>query len=58
MTLVTNLVPTEADLGVELTGPAQAVIVNDVMTYGVTATNLGPDDAPGVQLINALSLRG
>jgi uncharacterized repeat protein (TIGR01451 family) len=54
VTLVTNVVPTEADLGVALTGPAQAVIVNDWMTYGVTATNLGPDDAPGVLLTNTL----
>jgi uncharacterized repeat protein (TIGR01451 family) len=54
VTQVTNTVPTQADLGVTLTGPAQAVIVNDLMTYGVTATNLGPDDAPGAQLTNTL----
>ena len=54
VTLITNLVPTEADLGVALTGPAQTVIVNDLMTYGVTVTNLGPDDVPDVQLTNTL----
>jgi uncharacterized repeat protein (TIGR01451 family) len=54
VTQVTNAVPTQADLGVTLTGPAQAVIVNDLMTYGVTVTNLGPDDAPDLQLTNTL----
>jgi uncharacterized repeat protein (TIGR01451 family) len=54
VTLVTNVVPTLADLEVALTGPAQAVIVNDWMTYSVSATNLGPDDAPGVLLTNTL----
>ena len=53
-TQVTNAVPPQADLGVTLTGPAQAVIVNDLLTYGVTATNLGPSDAPGVMLTNTL----
>jgi uncharacterized repeat protein (TIGR01451 family) len=54
VTEVTSSILPQADLGVTLTGPAQAVIVNDLMTYGVTATNLGPDDAPGVQLTNTL----
>jgi uncharacterized repeat protein (TIGR01451 family) len=53
-TQVTNAVPPQTDLGVTLTGPAQAVIVNDLLTYGVTATNLGPSDAPGVMLTNTL----
>src|ERR1022692_920691 len=53
-TQVTNAVPPQADLAVTLTGPAQAVIVNDLLTYGVTATNLGPSDAPGVMLTNTL----
>ena len=52
VTQVTNAAPTQADLGVTLTGPAQANIVNDSTTYGVTVTNLGPDDAPDVQLTN------
>lgn len=50
---VTNIV-IESDLGVFMTGPAQAVITNDLMTYGVTATNSGFDAAPGVFLTNTL----
>ncbi len=51
---VTNAVTTQADLGVAISGPAQAVITNDWMTYGVIATNLGPSDAPNVVLTNTL----
>ncbi len=50
---VTNLVIL-ADLGVTLTGPGQAVITNDWMTYGVAVTNAGPSDAPNVMLTNTL----
>ena len=50
---VTNLVIL-ADLGVTMTWPAQAVITNDWMTYGVTVTNLGPSAAPNVILTNTL----
>ena len=50
---VTNLVVL-ADLGVALTGPGQAVITNDLMTYGVAVTNAGPSAAPGVVLTNTL----
>lgn len=50
---VTNVV-IQADLGVAITGPAQAVITNDWMTYGVTATNSGPNAAPNVVLTNTL----
>jgi len=50
---VTNLVIL-ADLGVTMTGPAQAVITNDWMTYGVTVTNAGPGAASGVMLTNTL----
>ncbi|MGD1089998.1 MAG: DUF11 domain-containing protein [Verrucomicrobiota bacterium] len=53
VTQVTNTV-IQADLGVAMTGPAQAVITNDLMTYGVTVTNLGPDAAPDVILTNTL----
>lgn len=49
---VTNTVPPVADLGVTMTGPKQVVITNDWMTYGVTITNAGPDDATGVMLTN------
>jgi len=41
-----------ADLAVTMTGPGQAVITNDLMTYGVSVTNLGPSDAPDVILTN------
>jgi len=50
---VTNVV-IQADLGVAIIGPAQAVITNDWMTYEVTATNLGPDAAPIILLTNTL----
>ena len=50
---VTNAV-TLADLGVSLTGPAQPVITNDWMTYGVSVTNAGPNAAPNVILTNTL----
>ncbi|HUB86433.1 MAG TPA: DUF11 domain-containing protein [Verrucomicrobiae bacterium] len=50
---VTNAV-TLADLGVTMTGPVQAVITNDWMTYGVSVTNAGPDAAPSVELTNTL----
>lgn len=50
---VTNVVVL-ADLGVTMTGPSQVVITNDLMTYGVTVTNLGPSDAPNVMLTNTL----
>jgi len=51
--LVTNAV-TLADLGVAMTGPAQPVITNDWMTFGVTVTNAGPNAAPNVILTNTL----
>ena len=54
VTQVTNQVTIQADLGVLMTGPAQAGIVGDLLTYGMTATNLGPNDAPGVLLTNTL----
>ncbi|HXR04403.1 MAG TPA: DUF11 domain-containing protein [Verrucomicrobiae bacterium] len=50
---VTNAVA-QADLGVAITGPVQAVITNDWMTYGVTATNSGPGAAANFVLTNAL----
>jgi uncharacterized repeat protein (TIGR01451 family) len=55
VTQVTNLVPVQSDLGVALAGFVQQTnIVNDLMSYDVTATNLGPNDAPAVQLTNTL----
>ncbi len=43
-----------ANLGVTLTPPAQASIVGDYVSYGLTVTNGGPDTAPGVMLTNTL----
>ena len=50
---VTNAV-VQADLAVTVSGPGLPVITNDLMTYGVTVSNLGPNDAPGVMLTNTL----
>jgi uncharacterized repeat protein (TIGR01451 family) len=49
----TNII-TQADLGVAIAGPAQAVITNDVTSYGVSVTNLGPSTAANVMLTNTL----
>jgi uncharacterized repeat protein (TIGR01451 family) len=51
---VTNAPVLQADLGVAIVGPSQTVITNDWMTYGVTATNSGPNNASGVALTNTL----
>jgi len=56
VTQVTNSVLPQADLAVSMNGPAQAVIANDYTSYGVTVSNLGPGDAPGVVLTNSLPL--
>jgi uncharacterized repeat protein (TIGR01451 family) len=50
---VTNIV-IRADLGVAITVPTTAIITNDFMAYGVSVTNAGPNDAPGVVLTNTL----
>lgn len=54
VTQVTNSVAPQADLGVLIAGPTQAVITNDWMTYEVTATNAGPNSAANVVLTNTL----
>jgi len=54
VTLVTNSVAPEADLGVAIVVPTQVVITNDLMTYAVTATNAGPSSAANVALTNTL----
>lgn len=54
VTHVTNTIPAQADLGVAITVPTTAVITNDLMAYGVSVTNSGPDAAPNVVLTNAL----
>jgi uncharacterized repeat protein (TIGR01451 family) len=54
VTQVTNVQPAQADLGVGITVPTTAIITNDSMVYGVSVTNFGPNDAPGVMLTNTL----
>ena len=54
VTQVTNLIPPQVDLGVAITVPTTAVIANDLMTYGVSVTNAGPNAAPNVMLTNTL----
>src|SRR5713101_3991243 len=58
ITEMTNLViqvfSARADLGVTVTPTNSTVIVDDWVTYTLTATNLGPDAASNVALSNAL----
>ena len=54
VTQVTNTIPAQADLGVAIIVPTTAVIMNDLMTYGVSVTNAGPSTAPNVMLTNTL----
>ena len=53
---VTNVQTTlpEADLAVGMTGPSFQVFSNDWMVYGVSVTNLGPNNATNVFLTNSL----
>lgn len=51
---VTNTPLPQVDLGVLISGPAQAVITNDLTSYEVAVTNAGPDAAPAVALTNSL----
>ena len=48
--IVTEIFGATADLGVTVTGPAQAVVTNDITGYSVIVTNLGPQAATGVFL--------
>ena len=52
--VVVDVIRANADLGVTITGPASGVLVNDLVTYRLTVTNLGPDAAPNVFLSNSL----
>ncbi len=54
VTLVTNIPPVLADLGVAISVPSTAIITNDWFTYRVSVTNAGPAAAPGVVLTNTL----
>ena len=51
---VTNVPPTQVDLGVSINGPAQTVVTNDLTGYDVVVTNAGPSAASGVALTNTL----
>lgn len=52
--VVTQVITAQSDLGVSITGPAARVLVNDLMTFGLTVTNSGLDAAPNVMLSNGL----
>jgi uncharacterized repeat protein (TIGR01451 family) len=52
--IVVQVITAQADLGVAMAGPNQAVVTNDLMTYGVTVMNFGPSAAPNVVLTNTL----
>jgi uncharacterized repeat protein (TIGR01451 family) len=52
-TQVSSAPPTQTDLAVSVTGPAFPVLINDLVTYGVTVNNLGPASASGVMLSNS-----
>ncbi len=52
--IVTQIFTAVADLGVAITGPIQAVITNDFVSYTLAVTNFGPDSAPNVFLTNTL----
>jgi uncharacterized repeat protein (TIGR01451 family) len=52
--VVTQVFTAQADLGVSIIPPVQAVITNDLTAYDVIVTNLGPDAAPNVALTNTL----
>jgi uncharacterized repeat protein (TIGR01451 family) len=54
--LAVERVDAQADLAVTVTGPASAVYTNDLIFYGVNVTNLGPNTASNVFLINRLPL--
>jgi uncharacterized delta-60 repeat protein/uncharacterized repeat protein (TIGR01451 family) len=45
----------EADLRLEITNSADPVVVGESLTYTVTVTNVGPNDATGVTVADELS---
>ena len=52
---VTNTTATvQDDLGVSIAGPFETVITNDYVTYGITASNLGPSSVSGVAVSSPL----
>ena len=51
---VTQVISGQSDLSVTMTGLATAALVNDWLTYRLTATNQGSGNASGVLLTNSL----
>ena len=51
----TQVISAQADLGVSITPPAPGAVVNDTISFGLSVTNAGPNDVPGVELTNALT---
>ncbi len=52
--IVTQVVSSQSDLGVQIVPPVQAVITNDLTTYEVVVNNYGPGSASNVALTNTL----
>jgi len=52
--VTTRVVSGIADLVAGIVGPPPGVLVNDLTTYTVSATNRGPDAVPDVMLTNSL----
>ena len=51
---VTTQVTTESDLSISKVASASSVIAGDMLTYTLTASNLGPSDATDVTMTDAL----
>lgn len=52
---VTDVTNTLSDLAVSVTSSSSSAYVNDLVTYTITVSNLGPSDASGVILNNSFS---
>jgi len=52
--IVTQVVSSQADLGVKIIPPVQAVVTNDLTSYDVIVSNFGPSSASSVALTNTL----
>jgi len=52
--MITTVVSAIADLAAGIIGPPSGSLVNDLVTYTVSATNRGPDATPSVMLTNII----